>query len=403
MAIYHFSVKTLGKGGGRSAVQFSAYMSGEMDYNERTHETYDHTTKEEVAYKDMYFSSDVPEALRERSKFWNEVEKHEDNINARFSRTWELALDKDASLDQMREQIEAFSKSLIDDGYCAVQVAIHLKEGNPHAHIMAPCRQMHQGEWVQTKEVKGYVCENEEGVRKIFQSVKDIEVGFSRVPILNADGTQKTDSRNRLLWERQTIQSDKLNSVQLLMEQRERWATIMNQHLDIAHQVSHLSYKAQGIAKEPTVHLGYKASQMEREGIRTELGDYNRAVRTDNILKHKNILELQTEIQEKEKFIDKLKQEMEEFLKKISRGVEYASDRLRSIIDRSRTRDTEAFKRESIAQANKYVIRANDSINDRADRENEQLRLRIKAEREAQERSERIKNRSSSRGFDFER
>ena len=46
------------------------------------------------------------------------------------------------------------------------------------------------------------------------------------------------------------------------------------------------SFQERGLDKLPTVHLGAKASSMERKGIRTDRGDINRSV-----LKHNSILE----------------------------------------------------------------------------------------------------------------
>jgi chemotaxis protein histidine kinase CheA len=47
--------------------------------------------------------------------------------------------------------------------------------------------------------------------------------------------------------------------------------------------ISHLSYKDQGIDREPMVHLGHVASALEKRGIRTEKGDHNRAVQQRNL------------------------------------------------------------------------------------------------------------------------
>jgi len=40
--------------------------------------------------------------------------------------------------------------------------------------------------------------------------------------------------------------------------------------------------KAQGIDREPTIHLGHETSALERQGIRTEKGDYNREIQKRN-------------------------------------------------------------------------------------------------------------------------
>lgn len=394
MAEYHNSIKVLGKSGGRSAVQFSAYMSGEKDHNDRTHETYDHTSKEEVAFSEMYFTSDVPEELQDRSKFWNALELHETSSNARFSRTWELALPYDKTITDYKEMVEAFKDELIKDGYCAVQVAIHLKEKNPHAHIMAPCRQMKNSEWEKQKGINGYVCVDKDGNKKLFASVKDIEDGFERVPLLDENGQQKVDSRNRLQWKRATMEANKLNSKELLISQRERWAEIENRYLAPEEQVSHLSYKAREIDRVATKHLGYTASQMEKKGIRTELGDYNRAVLCHNF--PVSVADYDKEIKQQKKLIEKLEEELQQFLESVKKGATTAYERLLQELAGSLGQGSRADKR--IEAADKRIEAADTDAflgeletkeraaeKERENRDNEQKRLDAEREQSLRE------------------
>ena len=389
MAEYHNSIKVLGKSGGRSAVQFSAYMSGEKDRNDRTHETYDHTSKEEVAFSEMYFTSDVPEELQDRSKFWNALELHETSANARFSRTWELALPYDKTITDYKEMVEAFKDELIKDGYCAVQVAIHLKEKNPHAHIMAPCRQMKNSEWEKQKEVKGYVCVNKDGKEKLFASVKDIEDGYEKVPLLDESGQQKVDKRNCKQWKRATMEANKLNSKELLISQRERWAEIENRYLAPEEQVSHLSYKAREIDRVATKHLGYAATQMEKKGIRTELGDYNRAVLRHNF--PVSVADYDNEIKKQKTLIEKLEEELQQFLESVKKGVTTTYERLLQGMAgslgqgsqqdrRIESADTDAFLGQLEARERAAKKERDNKISQRANRDAE--RERLDAERE---------------------
>lgn len=387
MAEYHNSIKVLGKSGGRSAVQFSAYMSGEKDRNDRTHETYDHTSKEEVAFSEMYFTSDVPEELQDRSKFWNALELHETASNAQFSRTWELALPYDKTITDYKEMVEAFKDELIKDGYCAVQVAIHLKEKNPHAHIMAPCRQMKNSEWEKQKGINGYVCVDKDGNKKLFASVKDIEDGFERVPLLDENGQQKVDSRNRLQWKRATMEANKLNSKEILISQRERWAEIENRYLAPEEQVSHLSYKAREIDRVATKHLGYAATQMEKKGIRTELGDYNRAVLRHNF--PVSVADYYKEIKQQKKLIEKLEEELQQFLESVKKGVTTAYERLLQELAGSLGQGSRTDKRIEAAESDAFLeeLRARERAaeKERENRDNEQKRLNAEREQSLRE------------------
>ena len=337
MPLYHCNISTIGKGAGRSAVQFGAYIDGDKGHNERTGENYNHTSKEEVAYANMIFTDNVPIELQNRHDFWNAVEKNESADNARFSRTWELTFDNAASLDQMKEQVEKFARSLIEDGYCAVQYGIHNKEGNKHCHLMAPCRQMVNGEWEKFKEIKGYLCINRKGEQQIFRSAKDIPDEYERIPILDDEGKQKEDSHGRKQWVRKYIKDDPLNSKEMLIKHRARWADIMNEYIDNPEEyVSHLSYKARSIDKIPTIHLGNKAFQLEKKGIKTKLGNYNRAVRFYN-----NHRDLEKRIARKEKLIKKLKDMLKEFIREASRPVRSTVEKI-DIITKNKTK--EAYK-----------------------------------------------------------
>jgi len=56
---------------------------------------------------------------------------------------------------------------------------------------------------------------------------------------------------------------------------RARWKTLTNEHLQaqgFEARIDHRSLEAQGIAREPTSHLGPAVSGMERRGIETDVG-----------------------------------------------------------------------------------------------------------------------------------
>ena len=62
---------------------------------------------------------------------------------------------------------------------------------------------------------------------------------------------------------------------------RELWEISANRHLEQANQAQRIdrrSLKDQGIDREPTVHLGPHATDLERRGVRSDLGDINRRI-----------------------------------------------------------------------------------------------------------------------------
>lgn len=420
MAIYHCSIKVLSKSSGRSAVQFSAYMSGEKDYSELTGEIYDHTSKEEVIYSDMIFSDNVPNEIQNKHDFWNSLETNEKNQNAQLSRVYELALPKEFSQEENIALTEEYAKSLLADGYSAVQIAVHDKEDNPHAHIMCPIRQMNEkGEW-DNKKTSAYLCENEQGEQKAFKSVKDIEEGYRKIPILDEQKLNawesennkkfdyhkesneelkkviKTDNRNRQQFQRTYIEANTLNDKSRATEWRQRWEDIENEHIkfhNMAHEdnvelVSSKTLKEQGIEREATIHEGFEARKIEREGGISERCEFNRGVKERNELRLE-ISNLENNILEQQGLIDKLKQQFTEFLEEMKNGIHRelstAAERLRAAINPGSRTSGEVEPGKLRSEIRERISIAENTFSDRAARELEQQRYRIEAEQRAKE------------------
>ncbi|WP_268967730.1 MobA/MobL family protein [Zooshikella ganghwensis] len=88
------------------------------------------------------------------------------------------------------------------------------------------------------------------------------------------------------------------NQKDVLESWREAWEQHANRALERAghdERIDHRSLAAQGSDRLATIHLGPQATEIERKGQRTQLGDYNREIRkyNDNLL---NLAETQVEI-----------------------------------------------------------------------------------------------------------
>ena len=77
MAIYHFSIKNIGRSNGRSAVAAAAYRSGEKLVDSVYGKEQDYTRKTGIEYKNIYAPTHANENLLDRQTLWNEVEKSE--------------------------------------------------------------------------------------------------------------------------------------------------------------------------------------------------------------------------------------------------------------------------------------------------------------------------------------
>nr|WP_288144638.1 MobA/MobL family protein [Acinetobacter baumannii] len=77
MAIYHFSVKTISRGNGRSAVACAAYRSGEKLVCNFYGKEQDYTKKTGVEFTEIYAPENTNTELLNRQTLWNQVEKAE--------------------------------------------------------------------------------------------------------------------------------------------------------------------------------------------------------------------------------------------------------------------------------------------------------------------------------------
>ena len=145
-----------------------------------------------------------------------------------------------------------------------VDLAVHegkSKDGdepdNPHFHVLAPIRPFtEEGIWG-NKQKREYVLD-EEGNR-----IKDAKGKY----VFNAVSTTG--------W----------NDPELLKEWRKAWTEKVNDKFRECHmaaRIDHRSYKEQGIDLIPTIHEGYEVRAMEKKGIKTIIGELNRAIRQFN-------------------------------------------------------------------------------------------------------------------------
>lgn len=288
MAIYHCSIKIIGRSDGKSAVASSAYRSGEKLMDDRTGLIHDFTKKSGVVFTEVSLPAHAPPEYADRNVLWNAVEKVEKKSIAQLAREIEVALPKELSRECQIEIVRRYvQENFVSVGMYA-DWALHDKgDGNPHAHIMLTMRGIKpDGSWAQ-KEKKIYALD-EEG---------------NRIPLIDpATGEQKLGKRNEKLWKRITVEPNDWNDHSKAEIWRKSWADICNEYLSLEQQIDHRSYKRQELDLEPTIHEGYRARKMEKAGFVSNRCEYNRIVRKLNELKGRWLLtvkELQKTIMEK--------------------------------------------------------------------------------------------------------
>lgn len=392
MACYHCAVKVLSRSAGRSSVQFSAYISGEKQYDERLGERFNHTSKEEVCHTEMLFSDRVPEQIQEPEKFWNAVEGFEKSERAQVCRTWEIALPKELDMEENIEWIREYVNDLVEkDNMPAVQWAVHDKKDNPHVHIMAPMRNINEKGEFEIKTRKEYLLDEngervpvyDEAKLKKYEAdhghpfdIKSLEGLGNKERQAALDEVQKMRIRKgkgaERQWVRVTTESNPWNSKEMLREWRERASLYQNRALEKAHhmeRVDHRSYEDQGIERVPMIHEGYNARKMGDRSERVQLNNEIRAV-NHNYEMQMNILQM-------------LQNQWQEFLRSIEHVRTELNRRIEEIGKRVRARAdgrTDGFDRGDAI--NERAVRIRKSETDRKDRDAERERPRIKREPE---------------------
>ena len=260
---YHNCIKIFGRSvnrgstvESRSVVARAAYRAGEKIYDHRTGLWHNFTQKRGILHTEILLPDHAPRNFADRAILWNAVEYAEKQKNAQLSRETELGLPKELPRQVQLDIAREYAQYFVDQGMCA-DLCFHKKgKKNYHAHIMLTMRPLNEdGTWGQ-KTRKEYIL-NSQGQR-----------------IKNDKGNWK--SRNVPL----TDWDDPGNA--------ERWravgAKLINRELAKRGLplLDYRSYERQGLDKEAQIHLGPQAIALEEQGIKTKLGNINRAVRERN-------------------------------------------------------------------------------------------------------------------------
>ena len=186
------------------------------------------------------------------------MEEIEKAGNSQLARELEVALPIELSREeQLRLVREYCSSQFVSKGMCADFNIHDTGSGNPHAHILLTMRPMdEQGKWL-PKSKKEYVLdENGERIRL-------------------ASGRYKTRKVDLVDW----------NSHDNAEVWRKAWADLANSFLEQSNRperIDHRSYERQGVDLLPTIHEGATVRAMEKKGIRTEKGEFNRWIKATN-------------------------------------------------------------------------------------------------------------------------
>ena len=224
MSIYHCRIGLVSRGKGQSLTAKVSYMSGQKLTDEYTGEVkFYKDTDSRVLYSGIVgIGEATQEKLQEHLKAWDKSEARKD---AQTAFTYEVALPNEWDLETCRKAIEEYLPA-------GSVYSIHWNENNHHFHAVEP--------------QKEYDLESASFAKK------------KKVRISKRDFGEK--------WTK---------------PRRKEWAEVANKYLTAENQISEKSLKDQGETREPTIHEGYAAREIEKRGEVSERAEYNRQVQRD--------------------------------------------------------------------------------------------------------------------------
>ena len=201
--------------------------------------------------------------LEQYVALWNAVEKAERGKNAQLAYSFDIALQNEFSLEENIALARQFLLENFVSRGMVVDFAVHQPDRedggipNPHFHVLCPIRPIEQnGKW---------------GLKQ------------RRVYELDEDGNRIRDANGKFVFN--AVPTTDWGSPETLEHWREAWAELCNAKFaekGIDVRIDHRSYERQGVDLLPTVHEGATVRVMEKKGIRTEKGEFNRWIKATN-------------------------------------------------------------------------------------------------------------------------
>lgn len=315
MAIFHYTVKIVGRSKGKSIISASAYLNGDVMKNEETGRISYYTAKKEVVYTSLLMCENAPqewlnvpaENIRrfqksarykradnkdaalgkfkltfQKQRLWNEVLKIEKTLDAQLGRSFEFSLPKEWSRqEQIDYTTEYIQKTFVDKGMCA-DWSIHDKgDGNPHVHLLVTMRPFNPDHSWGNKEIKDWEFVRDENGNIVvdeshpdwWQDKKNPDRHGIRIPVLDENGVQKVGTRNRKQWKRVLTDATGWNNPKNCELWRSEWANVCNAHLKTENHIDHRSYARQ-------IDERMQKLRERRAGGRTSADDRTDAGRT---------------------------------------------------------------------------------------------------------------------------
>lgn len=356
MAIYHCSVKLIGRNEGRSVVAAAAYRSGECIKNEYDGLTHDYTRKHWVEHTEIILPDNAPAEYKDRCTLWNSVEEFEKSKNAQLAREFELALPVELDREQQIELVRKFCTDVLVSDGMIVDACFHnppitndlhqpidskgnptnnideMEFHNPHVHILTTVRPIDEnGNWEKKSRVE-YICKRgeeeqaftadeykeakKEGWEKQFRYYEDGKKVYYTSSVGEEKGLERVSNNPKTTpYGRQNDKVKKWNSREQVKVWRKAWEDCVNEALEragINERVDSRSYIEQGRLDEiPSLHMGKSANYIEKKAQR----ELREGVPESEIV-HSDIGRINLEIKEHNRIVRELKEMFNEAVEK---------------------------------------------------------------------------------------
>ena len=246
----------------QSAVAAAAYQSGEKLFCEYDQQVKHYPEKRGIVHNEILLPANAPRSYADRNTLWNAAEAVEKQWNSQLARRWVLTIPREIPPDQYAVLVREFCEQQFVSKGMIADFAIHDPHPpghNPHAHVMLTMRAMDEhGKWLPKS-------------RKVY----DLDENGERIKL--PSGRWKSHKEDTVDW----------NDQKYCEIWRHEWEVIQNRYLeanDRPERVDLRSYARQGLDIVPTVHEGAAVRQMEKRGIKTNIGNLNREIRAANSL-----------------------------------------------------------------------------------------------------------------------
>lgn len=295
MAYLFFNAKIIKASSGKSAVAAAAYQSASKLYDEKLGVTYQYRRKEEVVFSEILLPANAPAAYGERSVLWNAVEAKENQKNSQYARQFIIAMPKEWSQEQSISCAREFLQKHLVDAGMVVDWAFHMKEGNPHIHILCTTRAFKEdGTWAQKAKKVFVLDEHGERIPEI-----DPKTGEQKIRVRTRNGVTTTEK----VWKRTAVRINDWNTRQFLHNLKKSWVAYCNEWLEGESQIDHRSFREGDTNIIPQLHEGPETRAALERGIVFDVIKENQERRQLN----QTIARLEQLIRNARKLLDELR------------------------------------------------------------------------------------------------